>query len=394
MNGTCEKCEWKPFLPSRDLKPVHSSGELIRATRAIWEAYGLDQQTEKWIYLDDAWDQLSSDSEDGECQDDDAYETQCVIHWLHTAISWACKNDCENVDQCADLLVRLAGQTAAGQRSSTYRFLRGHKHEALQKLQETAGVVTIRDISLTEDALGGRTWGAASYLACRLVRQWQSFAPRAVLELGAGTGLTSLALHVCVKNLYPMHTTRFVLTDFHPKVLANLQFNVQHNLAENDCGVNYLDWKQVYDEMQDTKPKNQISSQESFNNSCEAASNTSSIQIQGRSNFDMIIAADCIYDPLHAQWISAVAQRYLVRGQNALTSDTTGPNLQLLVPVREKYTTELQSVYHTFSSSPWQILSDTQLAGVDDFGPISMARTHELHGRPVTFRHIIIGWAS
>ncbi|WFD00620.1 hypothetical protein MYAM1_003371 [Malassezia yamatoensis] len=390
MVGTCEVGRFQDFIPSRDLKPVRSSEELVKATRAIWDAYGLDQQTEKWIYLDDAWDELSSDSEDGECQDDDVYETQCVIHWLRTAISWACKNDCENVDVCADLLVRLAGQSAAGQRSSTYRFFPGHKDETHRKLHESAGVVTIRDISLTEDALGGRTWGAASYLACRLVRQWQSFAPRAVLELGAGTGLTSLALNACLHN----HTSHFLLTDFHPQVLANLRFNVQHNLAENHCNVIYLDWKQVYDEMQNTELKDQRSSQEPFHDSYEAAGNSATAQIQGRGNFDMIIAADCIYHPLHTQWISAVAQRYLAQKQNTEAFDTTGPTLQLLLPIREKYTKELQSVYQTFSSSPWQILSDTQLVGVDDFGPITMARTHKLRGRPVTFRHIIVGWAS
>lgn len=61
-----------------------------------------------------------------------------------------------------------------------------------------------------------------------------------ILELGAGTGLLSLA---CAKLLNSKG--EIVSTDYHASVLNNLRSNVRDNDSENEITVEVLDWSTV-----------------------------------------------------------------------------------------------------------------------------------------------------
>lgn len=80
---------------------------------------------------------------------------------------------------------------------------------------------------LSDDSVGVQTWGSSILLARRILNFPEYFLPTPngqrplkILELGAGTGVVSLAL---VKS--PLKVLRGVsvdATDYHPDVLSNL----------------------------------------------------------------------------------------------------------------------------------------------------------------------------
>ncbi|WFD03521.1 hypothetical protein MOBT1_002212 [Malassezia obtusa] len=288
------------FVPSRDLVRVRTAADLDAGLAAVRAVYGLHTHPERWVAAED-----EHTAEDA--APDDPFETQCVQAWLRHAIAWACTHAPERADEGADVLVRLAGQSAAGARQCTYRFFLGAAPAAADAADAAAAAaasVCIRDIALTDDALGGRTWGAAPYLARRLMLAYAAHAPRAVLELGAGTGLTGLALHAFLhaRGAAP----HVVLTDHHAVVLENLAHNVASNAA-HDTHVAHLDWQQIY---RDTAPAHAA-----YTSTAQTvpASNAERARafgtVDAHARFDVLIAADCIYDPAHAPRARAACAR-------------------------------------------------------------------------------------
>jgi predicted nicotinamide N-methyase len=95
-----------------------------------------------------------------------------------------------------------------------------------------------------------------------------------VLEIGSGTGLAGIA---CEK----MGAKEVVLTDFHENTLKNLTNNVHVNGCSSDIVViEFLDWR--------TPTESNI-----------------------KGLFDVIIAADIVYDPYHAEVVPTVMENFL-----------------------------------------------------------------------------------
>ena len=399
--------ETPAWVPSRDLARVHSAADVVAGVAALRTAYGLDGDAERWICVSereeggadaDADTDADTDADadaDTDAEADDSFETHYVQTWLRGAIAWSCKHAPEHGDACAGLLVHLAGQSAAGARQCTYRFFLACAASA----DDAVATVHIRDIALTDDALGGRTWGAAPYLARRLLRHYAAQAPTAVLELGAGTGLAGLALHAFTRTQHAVapHT---VLTDHHAVVLHNLAYNAAANADATACRVAHLDWQHVYEEEEEENEKEEehgarAAARAPYTSTAQTvpAANDAAVRafahVPRDARFDVLIAADCIYDVAHAAWIAAVTRRHLAR------TGTPTPALHLLVPMRPTHTAELQAVYDVLGAAPFRIVRDTAVMGTDDFGPATMraraART--LHGRRVAFRHLVVGWA-
>ena len=115
--------------------------------------------------------------------------------------------------------------------------------------------------------------------------------------------------------------------------------------------------------------------------------------VDAHVKFDLLVAADCIYDLQHASWIHAVAEQHLSRP----STDFPNPQLHLLIPIRATHLAELASVYDVFSAqSTLRIVHTTDLEGHDDFGPVSMcANSFPLRnkGSAVLYRHMIVEWA-
>lgn len=156
-------------------------------------------------------------------------------------------------------------------------------------------------------SVGLQSWASCIVLAERMSARSSIFLPKPtpskegqrlrVLEIGAGTGLLSI---VTAKIL--SHSSSYipkptiVATDYHPDVLDNLRRNINTNFASSSSSyslqtadtssivVRKLDWETP--EL-DCAPLNEP--------------------------FDVILGADVVYHPSHAQWIRDCVERLLLR---------------------------------------------------------------------------------
>ncbi|KAJ7477230.1 S-adenosyl-L-methionine-dependent methyltransferase [Mycena galericulata] len=128
-------------------------------------------------------------------------------------------------------------------------------------------------------SVGLQSWGSAIVLAERLCADPPC--PLRVLELGAGTGLLSIA----VAKLLPHMTV--VATDYHPAILANLAANLRTNFPSPVDAARVsaleLDWAQP------------------------------TLHAPLDAPFDVVLAADVVYHPEHARWIRGCVARVLRR---------------------------------------------------------------------------------
>ena len=158
-------------------------------------------------------------------------------------------------------------------------------------------VVELNDAPLLDHdhtSVGLQSWGSSIRLGERLCAAPAEFSlatspgekpkPLRILELGAGTGLLSILAAKILGDQDPSPV--IVATDYHPDVLENLKTNVAANFPhcrEPPVAVHVLDWEfPVYSAPLDTR-------------------------------FDVILAADVIYEDDHARWIKGCVERLLVR---------------------------------------------------------------------------------
>jgi predicted nicotinamide N-methyase len=268
--------------------------------------------------------------------------------WLAVAPSGPADNEdtrAEAIDAAASLLSAFAGdlepETAL---TRTFSFPCTSTGGTLQ--------VELNDAPLSSTdhtSVGLQSWASSIVLAERICANPEEFElgtkPR-VLELGAGTGMLSIAL----SKLLPQSS--IVATDYHPDVLSNLRSNLDNNTPS--VTMHTLDW---------SEPR---------------------IDAPFDTSFDIILAADVIYHPLHAQWIKSCVEEYLARGPDSL--------FWLIIPMRSTGRHEgvgetVEQVFHGIGAGvPGElaILSKEAIARKDGVG-----RADE--GSYVLFK---IGWAG
>jgi predicted nicotinamide N-methyase len=153
--------------------------------------------------------------------------------------------------------------------------------------------VSLNDAPLTgadHTDVGLQSWGAAIILSELICASPAHFgftpalghSPR-VIELGAGTGLVSLALARLLPHV-PTRRPSIIATDYHPAVLTNLQANVATNFPGRTpppVDTCLLDWSAPVREPPLDAPA------------------------------DVIVAADVVYAPEHARWLRDCAAQLL-----------------------------------------------------------------------------------
>ena len=184
-------------------------------------------------------------------------------------------------------------------------------------------------LSADHTSVGLQSWASSIILAERISWDPSSFhfdsfdRPGVrVLELGAGTGLLSIV----ASKLLP--SAEIIATDYHSDVLANLRSNVSTNVSGQDqspISVCALDW-----------------------------SNPPAGGPFSEGSFDMVLAADVIYHPDHAQWIKTCVQRYLRRSQHG---EVSRPVFWLVIPLRstgrhEGMDATVEQIFPTLCSLP------------------------------------------
>ena len=174
--------------------------------------------------------------------------------------------------------------------------------------------VELNDAPLSKEdhtSVGLQSWGSSILLADRFCIQPDTFhllppsneSSLRILELGAGTGMLSI---VASKILLPS-AVEVIATDFHPDVLANLSKNVATNFPASEFPLAHitvvaLDWEHPRYDAPLNKP------------------------------FEIILAADVIYHPSHAEWIKCCVERLLARPDP--NTAYGGGIFWLIIPVR------------------------------------------------------------
>ena len=262
------------------------------------------------------------DDDEDECDGDDpafdadilradTFERDFAIRWLtgFTARgdTWVCAADCSGeesdaraalVDAAASLLSTFAGDGDEEALTRTFEFSTGRASPSGE-----AGAITIElnDAPLLKDdhtSVGLQSWGSCIRFAERIALDPGAYglalpsqyaragAPLRVLELGAGTGMLSIAAAKLLASPTP-GAFEIVATDYHPSVLDNLCANVATNFPSPSAAV------------VDVRPLNW--EHPAFDGALAAP-------------FDIVLAADVIYHPEHARWIKACAERLLRPG--------------------------------------------------------------------------------
>lgn len=249
-------------------------------------------------------DDCSADEEDGRENlaealqriRNDAYERDFAIRWLSGFIARASTWAYANSSHAEDVLERR--EAVIEKAASVLTICAGSDEEEDEALDrefrftvQSSGkdfTVMLNDLVAPEDhsSVGLQSWASSIYFAKMLCQEPSTYGLVAdkslrVLELGAGTGLLSLT---AANILDP--SCELIATDYHLDVLANLQRNVDLNFPStttSPISVRALDWQYPFYTPPLHKP------------------------------FDIILAADVVYEPSHPDWIKNCVENLLAR---------------------------------------------------------------------------------
>lgn len=250
---------------------------------------------------------------------EDAFEKAYVIQWLTSLLSRSHAledHDSEElIQETASLLALCSGTAGAGTFTRNIHLPHLFSHDI---------VLSLKDIPLENSdysSVGAQTWGGAVVLAEDLASEPNRFAldtATRVLELGAGTGLVSLAAAMVQDCMHVESTV--VATDFYPAVLTNLSENISENIpSSRKTSVKVLtaalDWQHPKWEAPLDQP------------------------------FDVVLGADIIYEAEHARWIKSCLEHLLKKPEPG----SSPPSFHLVIPIRRTHTEESNTVHQVFS---------------------------------------------
>lgn len=339
------------------------------------------------------------------------YERKFAVRWLTNAICWLHRREAEStlVDRATALLAICSGSSASGEHIRSFKFILPN---------DSAFTVNIRDGSInsssTDVLVGVQTWGSAPTLAQMMSSSPDQYLPTTsrllrVLELGAGTGLVSLAAGRIIESCNDP-SAYIVASDYDTTVIENLRSNIARNPPFPDelkLVVSRLDWQDFIIPVNSDKKEGDSSPP------VRAIPHDPPFDDQ----FDVILGADIVYEPHQASWIKAVVSALLRRPDENGLSPTpeagtvaSGSRFHLIIPLRATHEDESASVLATFpplksiiSEEPAGILSDDEAPQSKHTAPVpptltlAMLSSEEIEPndrrRPMKYFRCEIGWA-
>ncbi|CCM05316.1 uncharacterized protein FIBRA_07530 [Fibroporia radiculosa] len=331
----------------------------------------------------------------------DTFERAYAIRWLTAFVAQAYARSAEDPDgeatagfnalihDAASLLAICAGTASAGTLTRMFRFPTAWGSAGTQI------EVQVTDIPLENQdygSVGAQTWGSACILAEALAEDPGQFELEGhggglrVLELGAGTGLVSLVLAKLLGTRADASGASVVATDFHPSILANLRNNVAANSSSSSSpvsiDVHFLDWAQFSPSGSEAR----------------LASSLPVLKAPFNEPFDLILGADIIYEPEHAQWIKNCVEALLRRPDT-----TSGPRARfdLVIPLRPTHVLECNAIEEIFPSADTvrkqESLSISPVLAIVEKETILCEASRDVQSRysateEVEYVHYTIGW--
>ncbi|KAJ1962570.1 hypothetical protein GGI12_002573 [Dipsacomyces acuminosporus] len=303
---------------------------------------------------------------------DDEVERKWCVQWLTRVVEWATRrsmlvaetDDAQEtldgwtraMDAAAELLAELCGKGASGPVQRRVR-LWGSDGRALPG-------IAIHEPSFVQADVGCQTWGSAVLLARRIARGSIDISKhRACLELGSGTGLLGLTVGRVLQSL----GGSIVMTDYLQSLLKVIKDSADANglLSDGTVVAKHLDWFEVAGQHClarncEQQPTGAIGGKESGVPLAAPKVNYADVTAResgdgegghsaaekmdvdsSRSSFDLVVAADVLYEVEHARVIPVLAD-YLLASLHESSMQAV-PRFIITVPLRSTHWSEIET---------------------------------------------------
>ncbi|KDE02373.1 hypothetical protein MVLG_07061 [Microbotryum lychnidis-dioicae p1A1 Lamole] len=286
----------------------------------------------------------------------DAFELNYARQWLERLVSLGSRRLVlvEDEEEAAEweglveggsyVLGRLMGGSASGGFEQVFLLPSplGQEFEPLR--------IRIRETTLLSNSTGFRTWASATLLAQRIASNPFDYLPTTtatttttisdsepvaavqILELGSGTGLVGLTLIATLSVLGIR--SEVDLTDHEDSVLENLRRNLDRFSREG------LDEEAVVG--------GRVSKLDWSDHQSDSGLIRCHTKEEGRKVFDLIVAADVIYEPDHVELIHSTVAAFLRQPDPRSTRFEEGGTFHLALPLRSTHGLEMETFKKTF----------------------------------------------
>ncbi|WFD02598.1 hypothetical protein MOBT1_001279 [Malassezia obtusa] len=280
----------------------------------------------------------------------DQTERTFVMDWLTrllaSELAWI-EDERERLaacDRAAELLAGCTSALEAGELVREFTFPMGGAPELSLTVRDAplppSDSNSVQGAEEAAAAVGVQTYASSVIMCDLLVVEPAAFhealcgspriEPFTVVELGAGTGIVGMiAVQLLAKRAFPSDV---YITDYHDDVMTNLRYNLDTYLLQEPIpNVNVtceaLDWRALHARLHP-----------------EAAADGVVCRVPPAQSASLLLAADVVYDPMHATWLLA-AIKYLLRQPDT----DPAARAHILVPVR--FAGRLAGLYQTIDTA-------------------------------------------
>ena len=265
--------------------------------------------------------------------------------WLVSLMSRYCDASVTEADRCdlvpiiSKVTSMLCGRFATGPCVTQWQF-------------DNTGSYDVLETTYTEAEIGFQTWGGGILLAQMIDSQSIDVSNKSVLELGCGTGLAGLVSARAGSAIT-------VLSDYHPVVLQNAQRNVDENGLNSTARVVKLDWirvlspedrqqlKSLYDLHNRTNELLNIAFNENGDED-ETVGTEPLDTILTDTRFDLVIAADCIFDHSHSLMVPKIAKEFVSKSRSPGDA-----RFHVILPHRVRFRSEIEAFEENMPKEGW-----------------------------------------
>ncbi|KAJ2486306.1 hypothetical protein IWW37_005664 [Coemansia sp. RSA 2050] len=317
----------------------------------------------------------------------DKSERHQCLQWLGRAVEWATKkwmlseqDEWERVaEMAAKLTSELCGKGASGAVQRRVSLWRRGGDPLL------VGGIAVHEPSFVHADVGCKTWGAAILLARRIARQSIDISMfRRCIELGSGTGLLGLAAGCALRGLEGASVTT---TDYLPVLIQAAREGAQANgLLDNGAIVPMkMDWFEMAQDIaalaedrgEPTRGTMSIpaaSYLDAVHRDATAAGNEWEGRIEpalggeeSKGAFDLVIAADVLYEMEHCYVIALLANHLLAAAKPGAGELYLAPQFIITTPLRSTHWREVAAFEAEMAAIPtMRLVSRDDTTRADD----------------------------